>query len=93
VISARSGCRIKSGMTKSDFLRDHQISNSKFDSAELVAGQINPKSQNSNSKWFDKPFDKLTVLSKVEGLTTLSQPVESLKVERVEGQISTDLVE
>jgi len=28
----------------------------------------------------------LTVLSKVEGLTTLSQPVESLKVERVEWQ-------
>jgi hypothetical protein len=41
-----------------------------------------------NPKWFDKPFDRLTVLSKVEGLTTLSQPVESLMVERVEGQIS-----
>ncbi len=26
----------------------------------------------SNNKWFDKPFDRLTVLSKVEGLTTLS---------------------
>jgi len=39
-------------------------------------------------KWFDKPFDRLTVLSRVEGLTTLSQPVESLKVERVEGQIT-----
>jgi hypothetical protein len=34
---------------------------------------LNPKSQNSNPKWFDKPFDRLTVLSKVEGLTTLSQ--------------------
>jgi hypothetical protein len=34
-----------------------------------------------NLKWFDKPFDRLTVLSKVEGLTTLSQPVESLWVE------------
>jgi hypothetical protein len=65
VISVRSGCPrigvrgrlIKSGMTKSDFLRDHQY---------------------SNSKWFDKPFDRLTVLRKVEGLTTLNQ---------VEGQI------
>jgi hypothetical protein len=35
--------------------------------------------KNSNTKWFDKPFDRLTVLSKVEGLTTLSQ---------VEGQIT-----
>jgi len=26
-----------------------------------------------NSKWFDGPFDRLTVLSKVEGLTTLSK--------------------
>jgi hypothetical protein len=24
-------------------------------------------------KWFDQPFDRLTVLIKVEGLTTLSQ--------------------
>jgi hypothetical protein len=47
----------------------------------------NSKHQKPNFKWFDKPFDRLTVLSKVEGLTTLSQPVESLKVERVEGQI------
>ena len=46
-------------------------------------------SKKTNNKWFDKPFDRLTVLSKVEGLTTtLSQPVESLKVERVEGQIT-----
>jgi len=37
------------------------------------------KSQITNIKWFDKPFDRLTVLSKVEGLTTLSQ---------VEGQIT-----
>jgi len=34
--------------------------------------------QKPNRKWFDKPLDRLTVLSKVEGLTTLSQ---------VEGQI------
>jgi hypothetical protein len=33
------------------------------------------KYQVPNPKWFDKPFDRLTVLSKVEGLTTLS-PVE-----------------
>jgi len=31
-----------------------------------------------NAKRFDQPFDRLTVLSEVEGLTTLSQ---------VEGQI------
>ena len=37
--------------------------------------KVNPKSQASNYKWFDKPFDRLTVLSRVEGLTTLS-PVE-----------------
>jgi hypothetical protein len=39
----------------------------------------NLKSQITNSKWFDKPFDRLTVMSEVEGLTTLSQ---------VEGQIT-----
>ena len=37
----------------------------------------NPKSEYRNLKWFDepfgRPFDRLTVLSKVEGLTTLSQ--------------------
>jgi hypothetical protein len=32
----------------------------------------NSKPQISNIKWFDEPFDRLTVLSKVEGLTTLS---------------------
>jgi hypothetical protein len=37
------------------------------------------KYQITKTKWFDKPFDRLTVLSKVEGLTTLSQ---------VEGQIT-----
>jgi hypothetical protein len=31
------------------------------------------KFQITNPKWFDKPFDRLTVLSRVEGLTTLSQ--------------------
>ena len=58
----------------------------------MVAGYLSQKkskynSQKTNNKWFDKPFDRLTVLSKVEGLTTLSQPVESLMVERVTGQI------
>jgi len=32
----------------------------------------NDKLQAPNYKWFDKPFDRLTVLSEVEGLTTLS---------------------
>jgi hypothetical protein len=32
----------------------------------------NFKLQNTNTKWFDKPFDRLTVLSKIEGFTTLS---------------------
>jgi hypothetical protein len=31
--------------------------------------------------WFDRPFDRLTVLSKVEGLTTLSE-VEGESSER-----------
>jgi hypothetical protein len=39
----------------------------------------NIKYQNTNTKWFGKPFDRLTVLSRVEGLTTLS---------KVEGQIT-----
>jgi hypothetical protein len=33
----------------------------------------NSKLQITNNKWFDKPFDRLTVLSEVEGLTTLSK--------------------
>jgi len=36
----------------------------------------NFKYQNSNTKWFDKPFGRLTVLSKVEGLTTTLSQVE-----------------
>jgi hypothetical protein len=33
--------------------------------------------------WFDRPFDRLTVLSKVEGLTTLSEVEgESREVQR-----------
>jgi hypothetical protein len=56
-----------------------------FSAVEFFNGE-NSKHQLTNNKWFDEPFDRLTVLSSVEGLTTLSQPVESLKVERVEGQ-------
>jgi hypothetical protein len=47
--------------------------------AECNESKRNSKSQIPNIKWFDKPFDRLTVLGKVEGLTTLSQ---------VEGQIT-----
>jgi hypothetical protein len=36
----------------------------------------NHKYQNTNTKWFDKPFDRLTVLSEVEGLTTTLSIVE-----------------
>ena len=32
----------------------------------------NSKSEARNSKWFDQPFDRLKVPSRVEGLTTLS---------------------
>jgi len=34
------------------------------------------KFQITNANWFDKPFDRLTVLSKVEGLTTTLSQVE-----------------
>lgn len=37
----------------------------------------NPKSQVPNPKWFDEPFDGLTVLSKVEGqyqMTKIQNP-------------------
>ena len=34
------------------------------------------KIQITNNKWFDKPIDRLTVLSKVEGLTTTLSQVE-----------------
>jgi hypothetical protein len=36
----------------------------------------NYKYQITNTKWFDKPFDRLTVLSGVEGLTTTLSQVE-----------------
>jgi hypothetical protein len=54
----------------------HHQANAKVNpEPESFLNQLNPKSQASNYKWFDRPFDKLTVLSNVEGLTTLS-PVE-----------------
>jgi hypothetical protein len=50
---------------------------SKYNVGILITSLIylmkNPKTQAPNSKWFDKPFDRLTVLSKVEGLTTPGQ--------------------
>jgi hypothetical protein len=39
--------------------------------------------------WFDRPFDKLTVLSEVEGLTTLSE-VEGESRKISENQIILD---
>jgi hypothetical protein len=41
-----------------------------------VSAIKNIKSQITNTKWFDKPFDRLTVLSGVEGLTTTLSIVE-----------------
>jgi hypothetical protein len=41
-----------------------------------VSAIKNFKYQIPNTKWFDKPFDRLTVLSKVEGLTTILSQVE-----------------
>jgi len=34
---------------------------------------LNSKLEARNPKWFDRPFDRLTVLSEVEGLTILSK--------------------
>ena len=42
-------------------------------------------------KWFDKPFDRLTVLSKVEGLTTTLSQVEG-QIPMTEVQNSKQLV-
>jgi hypothetical protein len=39
----------------------------------LKGSRLNPNFQAPKHKWFDKPFDRLTVLSKVERLTTLIQ--------------------
>ncbi len=56
-------------------------------------GTGNTKYENRNSKWFEQPFDRLAVLSEFTGLTTQRQSVESLMVERVEGQITmTEIV-
>ena len=52
---------------------------------------VNPTSQYLNPKWFDKPFDWLTVLSRVEGpfdrLTALSRVEGLTTLSQVEGQI------
>ena len=56
-----------------------QITNRIYKSCLLNESYEKFKHQKTNLKWFDKPFDRLTVQSKVEGLTTLSQ---------VEGQIT-----
>ncbi|MDH3558641.1 MAG: hypothetical protein OES18_22580 [Deltaproteobacteria bacterium] len=37
------------------------------------AEPVIPESADGGYPWFDRPFDRLTVLSKVEGLTTLSE--------------------
>ena len=55
-----------------------QITNWIYKNYFLYQSHEKFKHQNTNFKWFDQPFDRLTVLSRVEGLTTLSQ---------VEGQI------
>ena len=45
----------------------------------------NSKHQKTNIKWFDKPFDRLTVLSNVEGLTALSNVEGLTTLSPVEG--------
>jgi prophage tail gpP-like protein len=59
-------------------IRDYETTSIAYENHLLDENHENSKLQKPNLKWFDKPFDRLTVLSKVEGLTTLSQ---------VEGQI------
>ena len=44
-------------------------------SEDGYSDHLNSKFEARNTKWFGKPFGRFTVLSKVEGLTTLS-PVE-----------------
>jgi hypothetical protein len=36
-----------------------------------------------NPKWFDKPIDRLTVLSRVEGLTTLSPVARQNRITKI----------
>ena len=38
-----------------------------------MLGLSNKKFQITNIKWFDKPIDRLTVLSKVEGQITMTE--------------------
>ena len=49
--------------------------------AYLIKVMESPSIKIQKPKWFGKLFDRLTVLSSVEGLTTLSQ---------IEGQITND---
>jgi hypothetical protein len=50
------------------------------------AGSVIPNERRlaGRDPWFDRPFDRLTVLSKVEGLTTLSE----VEGESSEGQFN-----
>jgi hypothetical protein len=58
-----------------------------------------PDSHSGLDPWFDRPFDRLMVLSKVEGLTTLSEVEgESIAIApcsyiRMPGQTRHDIVE
>jgi len=49
----------------------------------------------TKTKWFDKPFDRLTVLSEVEGLTTLSQVEGQITMAKIQNskQMAFDLIE
>jgi hypothetical protein len=69
---------VAAGTYSADFSGNLDSARQRFEYEETAVGG-NYKSQNPNNKWFDKPFDRLTVLSKVGGLTTPSQ---------VEGQIT-----
>jgi hypothetical protein len=40
----------------------------------------NPKFEYRNSKWFDKPFGRLTAMSSVEWLTTLSEAEGQIRI-------------
>ena len=48
------------------------------------------KHQNTMLKWFDEPFDRLTVLSKVEGLTALSQVEGQLPMTEIQNSKQSD---
>jgi hypothetical protein len=60
---------------------------SQFDKT-VIPGESNDVGRDP---WFDRPFDRLTVLSEVEGLTTLSE-VEGESRKIAENQIILDPV-